>query len=137
MTSPEHLADPYWIFPPALNLTIVANYSRPVPSSNKTLRGVSGLVSDVVSNLTLAERYANSDANSGFGSNDTVPRVGDAIEVDWKGGGNRTLSLNCVVCTSGPEGGLIEHACNNCKSTRSLMLRIFSQVLRHSACELV
>jgi hypothetical protein len=109
----------YWIFPPALNLTFASAYMRAPAVRNDTSRGIPGLISDAVSNLTLADRFDDSDANRVFGGSDkeAVLRVGDAIEVDWKGSGNHSLSLNCVVCTIGPGGGPVENACNNCRCT--------------------
>jgi hypothetical protein len=112
-------AGAYWIFPPALNLTFASAYMHAPTARNDTGRGVPGLISDAVSNLTLADRFDDSDANRGFGGSDAqaVLRVGDALEVDWKGSGNHSLSLNCVVCTAGPESGPVENACNNCRYT--------------------
>jgi hypothetical protein len=114
----------YWAFPPAFNTTFAHAYGTSYGVNNETWRdetwrGLAGLVSEAISNLTLAERYDNGSAMSGFGSRDAVLRVGDVIEVDSKRSGNSTISLDCFVCTTGAEGGLIENACENCTLRRS------------------
>jgi len=105
-----------WAFPPALNATFVFAYGNLSVTQNETARGIPGLIFDAVNNLTVADRVDKHYANSGFGGNDAVVRVGDVIEADWKRRGNNTISLTCVVCTTGVEGGLVEDACDNCRS---------------------
>lgn len=103
-----------WIFPPALNSSFLQAYSGRLYHGNVTTGNfVLGLLSKAARDLTAAERVDGRFQPTAFGHNDNVLRVGDAIEPDWAEG-TRNITLRCVVCTSGAEGGLVENACGNC-----------------------
>lgn len=105
-----------WEFPPALNSTFREAYQEETRRLNNTAldRGVEALIVAAVHNLTQPQLYDQGFERKGFGEDDAIVRKGDMIEVSWDDTSARNVQLNCVVCSTGTEGGSIKDACGNC-----------------------
>lgn len=115
----------YWSFPPALNISFRQAYAEETQqlylhNITTATRGIEPLIVDAVHNLTFAQRLADGFSNDGFGTQEAAVRQGDVIEFEWQDSVNRTIELNCMVCSTGAQGGSIESACDNCASVTYL-----------------
>lgn len=106
----------FWSFPPALNITFRDDYEQAVLHADNGPKPAIQyqLLLAAMQNLTLDQRVDPKFKNEGWGGSNAVVSVGDVIELNWAGTENRTVALDCMICSAGQGNGTIEGACANC-----------------------
>jgi hypothetical protein len=112
-----------WIFPPPINATFLGlfyNESAPRNATEDPKNSQAARFPHVeyAQNVTLP-------GDASFGNRDAIVHVGDVLDLNWRvspesgvadDNGQRSVSIKCVLCTTGTLGGeSVFDACDQCK----------------------